>query len=97
MKIVTRMNALAQDNAIVALQVEVDKLRDAVRTLKAENHPIYMRAKVGVICVEVPQRQALSMLANRLLTIKAGRQEQLAFKKPQTLWQWIKGLRGVWS
>jgi len=37
------------------------------------------------------------MLANRLLTIKAGRQEQLAFKKPQTLWQWIKGLRGVWS
>lgn len=95
MKIVTRMNALAQDNAIVALQVEVDKLRDAVRTLKAENHPIYMRDKGG--CVEVPQRQALSMLANRLLTIKAGRQEQLAFKKPQTLWQWIKGLRGVWS
>ena len=93
---VTRMNGLAQDHAIDALQVEVDKLREAVHTLKAGAHPIYMR-DTDLLSVEVPQRQALSMLANELLRVKAGRKDQIRLKKPMTLWKRIKGLRGVWS
>jgi len=97
MQVVTRMNGLAQDKAIAALQVEVDKLRDAVQALKTENYPIYMHDDKGA-GVEVPQRQALSILANELMSVEASRKEQTKLKKPMSLlWKRIKWRCGVWS